>query len=167
MNTNTAIKQTNDINNPAITPLSVNRAVSRPQLTDEQLHNLSASLTAVSKSDYESDRWDIAIDVSRQYKSLSFPSSLAVSDKQLLKAVVLETLLEFGSCNQVQRIISDASVIFDFLSSRHLTIETSRTATIELFISFLESISKNDGQRNSVIRTYDRLFSTCLEYGFT
>lgn len=167
MNAVLAEKQTSEISRRAINALSFNTNIERHQFSPEQIERFDKALDLFSTNKFIHDSWHVSIEASLQTATLQFPSSLTQPDLQILKASVLSALLEFASCTQAKRIISDACVIFNFLSSRRLLIENTRTATVDNFVSYLEDISKNAGQKNSIIRTYELLFYTCVENGFT
>lgn len=167
LNSSSALKQTHEYVDHAITAISFHPDNKRHILSAEKLIKFDMCLKMFSSNSFNDDRWDVIIKASHHKSTLQFPMSLDFSDKQILKAVVLSNLLAYASCKQAKRIICDAQVVFGFLSSRNLVIENSRTATIDLFVSFLEGISKNDGQKNSIIRTYELLFSFCVENGYT
>lgn len=167
MNSVLAEKQTSEIGHQAINALSINGNVERPQFTPEQVERFDKCLGLYSTNKFIHNSWNVSVEASLQTATLQFPSYLSQPDMQILKSCVLSAFLEFASCSQAKRIISDACVIFDFLASQRLLIENTRTATVEIFVAYLENLSKNACQKNSIIRTFERLFYACVENGFT
>lgn len=167
LNSTSALKQIPDLNPQPIDILPLNLSAARPLLAAEQIQKLEQFLRFFTNNSFYDDCWNVSIEVSHQHAKIQFPLTVEQTDKQILKAAVLKSLLEYGSCKHAKRLLSDGTTIFAFLSSHNITIENTHTATIDLFISHLENISKSNGQKNSVIRSYIFLFDVCVEFGFT
>ncbi len=142
-------------------------APKRYQLTAEQLADYTKSLQVVSDNRFEDTAWNIVLPASGQSFLLSFPHSLLTEDGQILRIAVLERLHEYASEQSTKRLLNDAKIIFRFLYSKKLYIENTRTATIQVFAEYLDSISENPAQKNSLLRTFESLFAVCAENGFT
>lgn len=151
---------------PSIEIVASNADPCRYRLSEKQLSELQGCLKMISTDAFSDPAWNVQF-LGVKQKEIRFPQNLPEEDDQLLRATVLDCLLELASIPMAKRIVSNAKVIFSFLESCKLHIENTRSSTVNLFIDYLNNTSYSDEQKDSLIRTYGRLFTTCALHGFT
>lgn len=159
------------ISQPQVQALTPIRAVSygkstRPLLSEEQHAEYQKILRVFSDSDFDDNKWSIRFKASRKAFTLTFPTTLAPTDGQILRIAVLDSLLAYASESTARRIINNGLILFRFFESKKLQIENTRQVMVQMVIDHLNDTYENSTQKNNILRVFELLFVACADNGY-
>lgn len=117
-----------------------------------------------SSDNFFDESWQIELTASKRTGTIKFPI-LSKEDGIILRAVVVQHLIQYGSIESGRRIVRDSIPFFEFLKERKINIEYCRSILIDSFTSNLEADSTlNNSKRNGIMRAVATLADFCVQH---